>query len=986
MKAATSVPVKNALRLRQWNCRLSLDKSEDGLVGVRGTRISVMSDSPANSDRGPRQGGVSKQSPPSAKIALFRSLFRGREDVYPLRFESRRTGRSGYQPACGNEWVRGVCEKPRIKCGDCPNQAFLPVTDDVVRWHLSGEDDSHRPFVMGVYPMMLDETCYFLVIDLDKDSWQEDAGAVMETCREAALPAALERSRSGNGGHVWFFFDEAIPATLARSLGSYVLTATMERRPEIGLKSYDRLFPSQNTIPRGGFGNLIALPLQMKPREHGNSLFINADFEPHMDQWTFLASTPRIRRSLIERILRDGGRDGGEIGFRLTAPDDDNDEPWSAPPSRRRKEAPMPGPLPKKLNLVIGDQIYIDKEGLPPPLRNKLVRLAAFHNPEFYKAQSMRLPTYDKLRIIGCAEDLPRHIGLPRGCLEEIQDLLRTLKIKAVLKDERFHGNPLDVSFHGELRPEQTLAVKALMAHDTGILSAPPGFGKTVIAAALMAQRGVNTLVVVHLRELLDQWVERLSSFLELPVKSIGKIGGGRKNPTGQLDVALIQSLVRKGVVDDRVGDYGHLIVDECHHLSARSFELVARRAKAKYVTGLSATVTRKDGHHPIIFMQCGPVRYHADARQQAAARPFVHNVIVRPTGFRTLEEESIDARIAFQSLYRELISDNARNELICSDVVTAVREGRSPVVLTERTEHLDQLENQLSPEIQHVIVLRGGLGKKQLKAARDRLAAIPMNEERVLLATGRYLGEGFDDSRLDTLFLTLPVSWRGTIAQYAGRLHRLQEGKREVRIYDYADLNVPMLSRMFDRRCHGYEAVGYAILLPASAVPGWPVEVPLPIDPEWKRDYAASVRRLVRDGVDTDLGNLFVHAARAPSEGATGVERARSATEAFLYRRLETLENTVDKFQLNELLPIPFDGSGRMEVDLFCKEAGLAVELDGAQHLSDADAYRRDRRKDALLQENGYFVLRFLAEDVGKHLDEVLDTILRTLVNRERL
>ena len=407
-----------------------------------------------------------------------------------------------------------------------------------------------------------------------------------------------------------------------------------------------------------------------------------------------------------------------------------------------------------------------------------------------------------------------------------------------------------------------------MLAHDTGVLSATTAFGKTVIAAWLIAQRGVNTLVLVHRRQLLEQWVERLSAFLDLPSKAIGRIGGGQRKPTGSLDVAVIQSLVRKGVVRDCVGDYGHLIVDECHHLSAQSFEQVVRRAKAKFVTGLSATVARKDGHHPIIFMQCGPVRYHVDAKAQAAERPFQHTVLVRPTSFRPLGAANPDLRIQFQDLYSELIADDQRNQVICDEVVQAVREGRSPLVLTERNEHLDSLAARLSPSIRHLVVLRGGVRPKEAQAIIARLAAIPENEDRALLATGRYIGEGFDDARLDTLFLTLPVSWRGTIAQYVGRLHRLYDRKREVRVFDYADLNVPMLSRMFDRRCRGYEAVGYTILLPGSAVPGWPADVPLPVDPQWKSEYAASVRRLVRDGVDKPLANLFVHAACAVVSG----------------------------------------------------------------------------------------------------------------------
>jgi superfamily II DNA or RNA helicase/very-short-patch-repair endonuclease len=539
------------------------------------------------------------------------------------------------------------------------------------------------------------------------------------------------------------------------------------------------------------------------------------------------------------------------------------------------------------------------------------------------------------------------------------------------------------VEFQGELRREQKAAADAMLRHETGVLAATTAFGKTVVAAWLVAQRGVNTLVLVHRRQLLDQWVERLSTFLDVAPKSIGRIGGGKSRPTGKIDVGIIQSLVRKGVVDDRVAEYGHVIIDECHHLSAHSFEQVARQAKARFVIGLSATVARKDGHHPIIFMQCGPVRHQVNARAQAASRPFEHFVLVQPTAFQPTRSPDPDKRVEFQTLGVGRRSD--AHSANCEDVLDSVRNGRSPLILTERNEHLDRFEHELAPRAAHVVVLRAGKGKKQRQAVNERLAGIPSHEGRIILATGKYVGEGFDDPRLDTLFLTLPVSWRGTVAQYAGRLHRLYDGKREVRIYDYADLNVPMLARMFDRRCRVYEAIGYTILLPASAIPGWPADVVLPSDPVWKRDYSGSVRRLVRDGVDTSLASLFVHAARAMPEDAEGAARARSATEAFLYRRLDTLNETNGRFRLNVAVPIPIDGFGTLEVDLLCADARVAIELDGGQHLADPVAYRRDRRKDQLLQENGYFVLRFLAEDVGKELDAVLDAILRVLARRRQ-
>ena len=926
-------------------------------------------------------GDLSHSSPVGEKIARFRSLFRGRDDVYARRFENARSGKTGYSPACGNEWMRGVCDKPRVKCSDCPNPCWLGVTDEAIHWHLAGRDADDKPFVMGLYPMLRDETCFFLALDFDGEGWRDDMAAFALACRERGLPAAIERSRSGNGGHAWFFFEEAIPANLARKLGSHLLTETMESRPELGLGSYDRLFPNQDTLPRGGFGNLIALPLQKSARVQGNSAFLDEQLEPHADQWKFLGQIKKIPLQQFATLIAEAERRNRVIGVRVAPDEDFALTPWQAPPSRRAKDPPISGPMPGAIEAVLADQIYIPKEELPPALRNRIVRLAAFQNPEFYRAQAMRLPTFDKPRIIACAEDHPGHIALPRGCLDDLSGLFQTHKIRLVLQEERQAGTALDVEFQGKLRPDQQAAAEAMLAHETGVLAATTAFGKTVLAAWLISHRAVNTLVLVHRQQLMEQWVERLSQFLGVPQKSIGRLGGGRRKLTGTLDVALLQSLVRKGTVDDVVADYGHLVVDECHHLSARSFELVARRAKARFVTGLSATVARKDGHHPIIFMQCGQVRHRVDAKAQAAARPFEHRVMVRPTAFRTASEQDADARAEFQQLCGALVQDAPRNAMICADVSACLREGRHPLVLTERTEHMDLLAALLGQSGASVIRLQGGMGKKSMRVALDGLAADRAN--LVLLATGKFVGEGFDDPVLDTLFLAMPVSWRGTIAQYVGRLHRLHEGKTEVRVYDYADLNVPMLSRMFDRRCAGYEAVGYSLLLPASAIPGWPPGVPLPIDPEWKRDYAASVRRLIRDGVDNELADLFVRAAAAPPPGAEGIARARSASEAFLYRRLESLPPTHGKFLLNAWLPIPFDQQGSLEADFLCADARLVVEIDGPQHLADEEAWRRDRRKDAILQKHGFFILRFLATDVGKKLDTVLDEILSTLTSR---
>ncbi len=737
------------------------------------------------------------------KIELFRSLFRGRDDVYAARWESP-DGRHGYSPVAQRDWkaynAASIEDRKRV---DKETRKYVPLTDQAIHDHLSGKQ------TLGVYPLLRDETCWFLAVDFDKKSWEKDATAFLKTCQDLQVPAALERSRSGKGGHIWIVFERPIPATVARKLGALLLTRTMERRHQLGLDSYDRVFPNQDTMPEGGFGNLIALPLQKGPRSEYHTEFLDADLRPYANQWAYLSSLRRMTQAEAERLILEAQKQGDLIGVRLSVADDDEPDPWTLPPSRRRIEKAMEGPLPATVSVVRASLVYIEKKGLTPALMNRILRIAAFQNPEFYKAQAMRLSTFDKPRVIGCGEDLGKHLALPRGCLADVMELLQSLKIKPEVRDERFAGQPIEAVFHGVLREKQQEAVEAITQHDDGFLCAPTAFGKTAVSAWLIAKRAVKALVLVHRQQLLDQWRERLAMFLDLPIDDIGQIGAGKTKRTGKIDVAVIQGLYRNQEVKDFVADYGHIIVDECHHLSAVTFEKVTREAKAKYVIGLTATPTRKDGHHPIMYMQCGPARYSMSARAMNDTDPFEHVVVPRITEFR-MRGEATD--ITIQDVYAALVADSSRDELITRDLIRAVRQGRSPLVLTGRTEHLAHFEAKLSGVVSNLFVLKGGMGRKQRKAISERLANVPETEQRVILATGSYIGEGFDDARLDTLFLAMPISWKGTLQQYVGRLHRLHDNKRVVEVYDYVDSSVLMLARMYERRLRGYADMGYRI------------------------------------------------------------------------------------------------------------------------------------------------------------------------------
>jgi superfamily II DNA or RNA helicase len=729
------------------------------------------------------------------KVALFRRLFRGRTDVYPIRWESKTTGKSGYAPACGNEWLAGVCDKARLKCGECNDRLLIPLSDKVIYEHLAGKR------TIGVYPLLTDDTCHFLAVDFDDAEWREDAKAFCQSCHELGVPVALEISRSGNGAHAWVFFSGSVSARDARRLGTAIISHTCTRTRQLKLESYDRLFPNQDSMPKGGFGNLIALPLQKHPRENGCSVFVDADLRPYRDQWAFLAAIlPMPAHDIEPTILRaTGNAHPLDVTF---IDEEDQKEPWKRSASVSKK---LVGPMPKSLTVTQANLIYFEKTQLPQSLANRLIRLAAFQNPEFYKKQAMRFSVWDEPRVIGCAENYPNHIALPRGCLGAALDLLRDNAIGCKLVDERYAGSPLDVAFAGTLRLDQEFAVAAMLHHDTGVLCAPTAFGKTVTAAAMIARRGVNTLVLVHRRELLKQWQERLQSFLGVGKGVLGTIGGGKAKPTGKIDIAVMQSLSRQGEINPLVENYGQVIVDECHHLSAESFEAILKQIKAKYVLGLTATPIRRDGRQPIIFMQCGPTR-HTAAKPLSAP----HDLAVTP---RTLHSRiDLPQESGIQDVFRHLAIDQARTDAIAAEVFNAYGQGRKVLVLTERTEHLDAIQTAVGDKVPSLFVLHGRIAKKQRATLIAELNALPPDAPRVLLATGKLVGEGFDHPPLDTLVLAMPVSWKGTLQQYAGRLHREHATKTDVRIIDFVDTGHPALLRMWDKRQRGYRAMGYRI------------------------------------------------------------------------------------------------------------------------------------------------------------------------------
>lgn len=739
----------------------------------------------------------SKDISNEGKVKIFMEVFKGRTDLYAKRWISNKTGKSGYSPVCKNEFSVYKCDKPRMKCSECPYRELLPLTDDIILKHLKGE------ITIGIYPLLPGDLCNFLAIDFDKKNYEKDVSAFWSICDELDIPVYVERSRSGNGAHVWIFFEESISARIARKMGNILLTKTMEKA-SLELDSYDRLFPNQDTMPKGGFGNLIALPFQGNSSKNGNTVFVDKYFEPQKNQLEILANIKRLKSDDVYKFV--------DI-FK----EDDFKEP--------EIEEIADDDIPKKDNIkdivftnnvecIFDNQIYIKKLKLLPNEISYLKRLASFTNPKFYELQKLRMPIFYKTtpRIISCFEEDDRFLILPRGCMEKIKDVCEKSNVKLIIKDKREQGTKVDYKFNGKLNRKQEKAMHDLISHETGVLCATTGFGKTVIGAKIISELKTNTLVIVNRNNLLDQWKERLSYFLDINKKEIGQCGASKENLNGKLDVASFQSLFKKDNLEELVKNYGLVIVDECHHVAAFSFEKVLKSIRSKYVYGLTATPTRKDGWHKIIYMQCGDIRVRVSNKELKQNKEMEHTVIVKKTNYKYIPSDEQD-KILISEILNDMCHNVFRNSMIIEDIKKCVADGRIPIVLTERVEHLKSLKENLEDLNIPVVIYKGNMGKKKTKEIQDIIKeADENNKPRIILATSSSIGEGFDDSRLDTLFLTMPVSWKGRIIQYVGRLHREHQDKEKVIVYDYLD-NMNILEKMYNRRLKGYKIAGYEII-----------------------------------------------------------------------------------------------------------------------------------------------------------------------------
>lgn len=779
----------------------------------------------------PDQGARIKKFDVTDKIAsdFFMMFCRGRKDVYDLRYTNPKTGKNGYYSQCFNRWDRGchIQKKDGVRCKDCELRAYKPVTLPLIKAHMNGTDPNGND-VVAIYPMLENNLCQLLVFDFDNhakgaeqedyanidDGWKEEINALRRICKNLDVDAVVERSRSGRGAHLWIFFKEMVPARLARRFGFALLEKGAESVNLKSFKYYDRMIPTQDALPEGGLGNVIALPLQGMALKSGNSAFIDENWNAYEDQLNVLAGTKRLTRQGIEDYLSLWYSTGS------TSEDNGTDAPWD---KNSEIEA---GSVKGVVRIVLADRIYIDSTGMSNKTKRQLRRMATFSNKQYFQNQAMDMPNYDESRFIYLGSDEGKYIVLPRGLREEILKKFDNAGISYKIEDKRTKGQELNISFRGELRESQIPAVETMLENETGILHAATAFGKTVVCCDMIARRGISTLILVDRADLMNQWIKRLEEFLdideELPEyqtktgrtrkrKSlIGNLQGAHDTLTGIVDVAMIRSLKKKDGFHPKLKEYAQVYFDECHHAASDSAIEVLQEINAKYVYGVTATPKRGDGKEKINEFLLGPIRYRFTAKDRAEEQNINH--LVYPRFTRTVKPHHLSKTPYGNDAYELIRNNDVRDEQIIRDVADCVQAGRTPVVLTKYVDHAKKLSERLKTYADRLILLTGANGTKARRAQMEELNKVDNSDSLILVGTGSLLGEGFDFPRLDTLFMATPVSGENVVEQYVGRLNRDYDGKENVIVYDYVDSHIPKFDKMYSARMKAYKKIGYEL------------------------------------------------------------------------------------------------------------------------------------------------------------------------------
>ena len=779
----------------------------------------------------PDQGARIKKFDVTDKIAsdFFMMFCRGRKDLYDLRYTNPKTGKNGYYTQCFNRWDRGchIQKKDGVRCKDCELRAYKPVTLPLIKAHMNGTDPNGND-VVAIYPMLENNLCQLLVFDFDNhakgaeqedyantdDRWKEEINALRRICKNLDVDAVVERSRSGRGAHLWIFFKEMIPARLARKFGFALLEKGAESVNLKSFKYYDRMIPTQDALPEGGLGNVIALPLQGMALKFGNSAFVDENWNAYEDQLKVLAGTRRLTRHEIEDYLSLWYSTG------FTSEDNGTDAPWD---KNSEIEA---GSVKGVVRIVLADRIYIDSSGMSNKTKRQLRRMATFSNKQYFQNQAMDMPNYDESRFIYLGSDEGKYIVLPRGLREDIQKKFDNAGIRYKIEDKRTQGRELNISFKGELRESQIPAAETMLENETGILHAATAFGKTVVCCDMIARRGISTLILVDRADLMNQWIKRLDEFLdideELPEyqtktgrtrkrKSlIGNLQGAHDTLTGIVDVAMIRSLKKKDGFHPMLKEYAQVYFDECHHAASESAIEVLQEINAKYVYGVTATPKRGDGKEKINEFLLGPIRYRFTAKDRAEEQNIDH--LVYPRFTRTVKPHHLSKTPYGNDAYELIRNNDVRDEQIIRDVADCVKAGRTPVVLTKYVDHANKLSERLKKYADRLILLTGANGTKVRRAQVKELNEVDDSDSLILVGTGSLLGEGFDFPRLDTLFMATPVSGENVVEQYVGRLNRDYDGKENVIVYDYVDSHIPKFDKMYAARLKAYKKIGYEL------------------------------------------------------------------------------------------------------------------------------------------------------------------------------